>query len=88
MNDTIITKDELKRLIRDEGIRPEDIFTADQLKPTLDAARAAGYADARAADVLDMSRGAAPKKTDDGEAEADDPAKYTDPARNPFIKTD
>ncbi len=78
--ETIISTEQLRELIRREKIRPDQLFEPEALKELTDAARAAGYAEARLA-----SRPAAdsPKPKPD---EDKDEGKYLDPARNPYIK--
>jgi hypothetical protein len=69
MSEQIITKDELKRLIKNESIRPEDLFEGEEL---------AQYRKRIEAELaLERERTAAKP----------DPDKYTNPAKNSFIKT-
>ena len=91
MSDTI-TLDQLKRMITAESLKPETLFSDEQLKELRDAARAEGYAEARAVSLGEKLGPAlkeavlASRETDEGKGDDTLPAEL-DPARNPFIKT-
>lgn len=87
MSRDMITKDELRALVRAEKLTPLDIFDEDALKDIIDKARSEGYADARSQNIADAWRQqGSEKKSEDGQAEDDGPGKYLDPKRNPLIK--
>lgn len=82
MSEIVISKEMIKQLIKDEKIRPEDLFDCDQLKDIRDAARAEGYSEG-------LWKAGWEKNTEKEEAEKkktpEGPEKYLDPATNPWI---
>ena len=74
MTETTVTLDQIKRLIRDERIKPEDLFEGEDLN------------DWRRRVEIEARLEA--EKEAEKEAAADPDAKYLDPAKNPWIKTE
>lgn len=72
MSDQVVTKEQIVKLIRDEQIRPEDLYTTDDLD---------GWR--RRVQVEQDAKALAEREKTDNE---DPTAKYRDPRRNPFIR--
>lgn len=78
-----VTADEIRELIKRENIRPEYLFTEEQLKPLLDKARAEGYAQGSFQAAWKESGGMKPEEKPESKEK-----NYLDPEDNPFIPKD
>jgi len=79
----LVTLDQVRDLLKNEKIRPEDVFDAEALKPLQDEAAARGYAEG----VMSAAFQSKPAEAEKKPVEPG-PEKYIDPKTNPFIRTD
>ncbi|GEM_PF-2983283 len=74
MNDQVVTKEQIIKLIKDEAIKPEDIYSPDDLNDWHHR--------------TEVEKRVAEEKKAEAERDKNEPpgAKYLDPKRNPLIK--
>ena len=88
-NDIVVTKEQVRDLIKLEKLKPEDLFDDEGLKPIRDAARSEGYAEGSFSAGWEMNKKQKAELEEKKQAEekGEGPDKYLDPARNPMIRT-
>jgi hypothetical protein len=86
MTENLITLDQIKALIKEEGLKPEQLFDDEGLKEIKDKARAEGYAEGSF--KLAWEEDQEKKKEDKDNPPSPEEDKYLDPVKNPFIKVD
>jgi hypothetical protein len=80
MDDILVSKEQIRDLIKREGLKPNDLFDEVALKELTDKARADGYAEAQ-------FQAEWKKETKEKEEKKEGPDSYLDPKKNPWIKT-